>query len=169
MLLWLKAGALVGLRHVPGSGFRWGYLIGAVAGGAVLGLLAQGLWGQAGPVLARRIGATVTSSELRLVWGGSSLPHVLAVVVLLPLDLLIAGPASFTDERLSDPVAAAWISLSIALAVALTGWSVYLFVRGTQVAAETTIGRAALLSLVAGFCLVVVTASILLAAAAAAS
>ncbi len=169
MLLWLKAGALLGLRQVPGSAFRWDYLVAAVAAGAVLGLIAQAAWGVAGPMCARRLGAAVTSSELRLVWGGSSLPQVFALVVLLPLDLVIVGPASFTDQRLSDPVAAAWASLSIALAVALTGWSLYLFLRGTQVAAGTTLGRAALLSLVAALCLCAVAAAALLAAVAAGS
>jgi hypothetical protein len=167
MLLWLKLGGALGLRHVAGAEFRWAYMVSAIAIGAVLGLLAQAAWGVAGPLLARALGGAPKPADLRLVWGGSSLPQVFALIVLLPLDLSIAGQASFTDARFADSLSAAWASLSIAVAVALALWSLYLFFRGTQVATGLGLGRVALMVLLAGVCLVGVCGLSLLAALAA--
>jgi hypothetical protein len=167
MLLWLKLGGALGLRHVAGAEFRWAYMVSAIAIGAVLGLLAQAAWGVAGPLLARALGGAPKPADLRLVWGGSSLPQVFALIVLLPLDLSIAGQASFTDARFADSLSAAWASLSIAVAVALALWSLYLFFRGTQVATGLGLGCVALMVLLAGVCLVGVCGLSLLAALAA--
>jgi hypothetical protein len=167
MLLWLKLGGALGVRHVAGADFRWAYMVSAIAIGAVLSLLGQAVWGVAGPPLARALGGDPKPADLRLVWGGSSLPQMFAVIVLLPLDLSIAGKASFTDARFADSLSAAWASLSVAMAVALTLWSLYLFVRGTQVATGLSIGRVTLMVLLAGVCLVGVCGLSLLAAFAA--
>lgn len=158
MLLWLKLGSALGLRHVAASGFRWPYLVSAVAVGAVLSLIGQTVWALLAPRVARALGGVAKPSDVRLVWGGSALPQVFALVLLLPLDLTIAGPASFTDARFADSLSAAWASLSIAIAVALTVWSLYLFVRGMQVATGMSAARISLLTVVAGLCLVGVTA-----------
>jgi hypothetical protein len=166
MLLWLKLGSALGLRNVAGSGFRWPYLVTAVAVGAVLGLLGQTVWSLVGPRVARGLGGVAKASDVRLVWGGSALPQVFALVVLLPLDLTIAGTASFTDARFADSLSAAWASLSIAIAVALSLWSVYLFVRGMQVATGMSAARIALVTLVAGLCLTAVAAFVLFSAVA---
>jgi hypothetical protein len=167
MLLWLKLGGALGVRQVAGPDFRWAYMVSALAVGAVLALLAQALWGLAGPPLTRVLGGDPKASDLRLVWGGSSLPQVFALIVLLPLDLSIAGQATFTDARFADSLSAAWASLSIAVAVALGLWSLYLFVRGTQVATGLSIGRVAVLVLLAGLCAAGVCALSLVAAMAA--
>lgn len=167
MLLWLKLGSALGLRRVSGASFRWSYLVLAVAAGALLGLLGQAVWSVLGPRLARGLGGEARSSDLRLVWGGSSLPQVFALFVLLPLDLTIAGQASFTDVRFADSLSAAWASLSVALAVALALWSLYLFVRGTQVATGMSAARVSLMTFAAAGCLAVVTGAALLGAVAA--
>jgi hypothetical protein len=157
MLLWLKLGGALGLRRVAGADFRWAYLMAAIVIGAALGTLGQALWAFGGSVLARALGGEPKPSDLRLVWGGASLPQVFALIVLLPLDLSIAGPASFTDARFADSVSAAWASLSIALAVFLALWSLYLFVRGTKVATGMSMLGVAMLTVLAGVCLVAVS------------
>jgi hypothetical protein len=156
MLLWLKLGGALGVRRVAGADFRWAYLLAAIVIGAALGTLAQALWAFTGSFVARALGAEPKASDLRLVWGGASSPQVFALIVLLPLDLSIAGPATFTDARFADSVSAAWASLSIAVAVALAVWSLYLFVRGTQVATGMSFPRVALLTGLAGLCLLAV-------------
>jgi hypothetical protein len=154
MLLWLKLGGALGLRQV--AIFRWSYLAGALVVGAALGLLVQGVWAIAGTRVARLLGYAARPSDFRLVWGGSALPQVFALVVLLPLDLMIAGQATFTTARFADSLAAAWASLSIALAVALSVWSLYLFIRGTHVATQMSLSRVVLVTLVAGVCFLAV-------------
>lgn len=166
MLLWLKLGSALGLRQVAGPSFRWSYLVAAVAVGALLGLLGQALWSLAGPRIARALGGDARGSDLRLVWGGSCLPQVFALFVLLPLDLTIAGRASFTDARFADSLSAAWASLSIALAVLMALWSLYLFVRGNQVATEMSAAHVALLTVAAAVCIAVVAGGALVAAVA---
>lgn len=162
MLLWLKLGGALGWRRVAPSDYSWTYLAAALVIGGLLGLLAQAVWALAGPYLTRALGGQTRASDLRLVWGGSSLPQVFAVILLLPLDLSIAGPATFTSARFADPVAAAWASLSVALAVALALWSLYLFFRGTQVATGLSWARVGLMGLLAALCLTaVVTVSAL--------
>jgi hypothetical protein len=147
LLLWLKIGALAGLRQAPLAAYRTEYLTASIVAGAVLGLVAQWLWGA---VAARTLAAPRASARnLRLVWGAAAFPQLFTLVVLLPLDLLIVGPAAFTTDRLGDPLATAWAALSIALAVAFAIWAVYLFVRGTAVIARAGRGRTVTAVLVA--------------------
>ena len=159
MLLWLKLGGALGLRQV--AAFRWSYLIGALVAGAMLGLLVQGVWAVGGPWAARVLGGDARASDLRLVWGGAALPQVFALIVLFPLDLMIAGQTTFTTARFADSLSAAWASLSIALAVALALWSLFLFVRGTQVATGLGVLRAVIMSSLAALCLVVIGGGLL--------
>ncbi|MFN2388595.1 MAG: hypothetical protein ABR575_03160 [Actinomycetota bacterium] len=135
MLLWLKLGALLGVRSVTAGDYRVGYLVAAVVLGGVLGLLAQLLWAAAvfGPVIAR-LGGSVQAAELRLVWGAASFPLALGSVVLLPIDLVLAGPGIFTSERLGT-VATAWAALSIALSVSIAVWWLFLLFKGTRAVA----------------------------------
>ena len=163
MLLWLKLGSALGMRHVAASSFRWGYLVAAVALGAVVGLLGQTLWAVAAARIARLLGGTVRPSDLRLVWGGSALPQVFALI-LLPLDLTIAGQASYTDAGFADSLSAAWASLSLALCVALALWSLFLFGRGTQVATGMSLARVAGMILLAIPCAAVPIGAAVLAA-----
>jgi hypothetical protein len=131
LILWLKIGALAGLREAPVESYKNEYLTAALAVGAAVGLLGQWLWGLFG---ARTLGAPrATARNLRLVWGAAAFPQLATLIVLLPLDLLIVGPEAFTSDRLRDPLATAWAALSIALGVAFAVWAAYLFVRGVAV------------------------------------
>lgn len=147
MLLWLKIGALAGLREVARVEFRWSYLVVAAVAGALLALIAQLVWGYAGAAIVRALGGSVPARNLRIVWGASAFPQVFALVLLLPLDLLIVGPDTFTSERLTDPLATGWAAVSIALAMSLTVWSGYIFVRGIERAGSVTIPRAVAVAL----------------------
>ena len=142
-LLWLKLGALLGVREVCSPVYLTGYIATAGVLGAVLALAAQALWGLAGPrSLAALRGERPEHHDMRLVWGASAFPQVLALFVLLPLDLLIVGRDSFTTAELTDPVSTAWAAFSIALGVSALVWTLFLLVRGVQVASGLTGTRA---------------------------
>lgn len=143
MALWLKIGGLAGVRDVSAAEFRWDFLIASLVAGGLGALVLQWVWGAAGSRLAHLIGGRPRPRDLRLVWGGSDLPLALAFVVLLPLDLLVVGPETFTTERLTDALSTTWAATSIALSVSVSVWSLYLFVRGTAVAASFSMARAA--------------------------
>lgn len=132
LILWLKVGALVGWRG--DAAFHPAYLAMAAALGAALGLAGQLAWGALATAALSLVRARARAAELRFVWGAAALPQ-LAALLLVPLDLALAGPGAFTSTRLPGGFATAWLALSIALAVALAAWSGYLVVRGTQVAA----------------------------------
>ena len=166
MLLWLKVSVLAGLRVDSTVTFRWGFLAAAAVLGAVLGLIAQFAWGALGPRLIARLGGEVTGREIRLVWGAAALPQVFGLVFLIPLDLLIVGPSTFTSAKLSDSVASAWAALSIAIAMSLTLWSLYLFIKGVSVVSGIRLRKALAASTVALLCLVLVIAAFRFAAVA---
>ena len=153
MLLWLKLGALFGLRDVARVEFRWAYLVLAAIGGALVALLAQVTWGYVGAGIVRLLGGWSPARDLRVVWGGSAAPQLFALLVLLPLDLLIVGPDSFTSERLDESLATGWAALSIALAASLGVWSAFILVRGVEVAGSVSWPRAVVVALTALVCL----------------
>lgn len=157
MLFWLKVGALLGFRQVAAIQFRWSYIVVAVIAGAVVALVAQMLWGFAGAIAARLAGSDPPPRELRVVWGASSFPQIAVLLLLLPLDLLIVGPATFTSERLTDPLSTGWAALSIALSASVAVWSIFIFLRGVEVAVGVSWARAVPLGLLAALCLVLVT------------
>ncbi len=142
MLLWLKVGGLLEIRAAGRADFRPGYLVAAVVTGAVLGLLAQSLWAAVGRALASRMGGSAERSDLRMVWGAASFPLVIGSLILLPLDLLLAGPAVFTADRPTDQVATAWAAVSIALGVSIAVWWGYLVFKGVQVVGSLAGGKA---------------------------
>lgn len=148
MLLWLKLGSLLGFRDVARVEFKWSYLIVAAAAGAVLGLVAQLIWGYAGAAAARAFGGQAPARDLRVVWGASDFPQVIGLAVLLPLDLLIVGSDTFTSEKLGDSVATGWAAISIALSLSLAVWTLFIFVRGVEVATSVSLLKAIALSLV---------------------
>ena len=157
MLLWLKLGALLGFRQVAEQQFRWSYVVIAAVAGAVIALLTQASWGFAGALLARLTGADPAPRELRVVWGASALPQVAVLLLLIPLDLLIVGPATFTSERLTDPLSTGWAALSIALSASASLWSLFIFLRGAEVAMARSWVKAALATVLAMACLIAVT------------
>ena len=132
-VLWLKLGALFDLREAPRSSFRSVYLIGVVGVGALLGVICQALWAGTSSLILRSKAAP--GRNLRLMWGAAALPQVFALL-LLPLDLLVAGPGAFTTTRLEDPLGAAWAAFSIALGGAFAVWAAYLFVRGVGITSK---------------------------------
>jgi hypothetical protein len=146
MALWLKVGALVGWRHASTSASGWGELGASLAVGVVIGVLALGLWGLVGPLCVRALGGDVPRRRLRVAAAAGAFPQIFCIAVLLPLDLLIVGPASFTADKLSDPLATAWAAISVALALSCLAWSVYLFVKGLALASGLSTGRALLAS-----------------------
>ena len=166
MVFWLKAGSLLGVRQVAGDEFQWSYLIAAALGGALLSMAAQLLWGWWGSLVTRAMGSVAPARELRVVWGASAFPQVIALVLLIPLDLLIVGPATFTSERIEDPLSTGWAALSIALSASLAVWSAFIFVRGVQVSSSLGIARSLVVAIVAAgsIALVVFMADLLLAA-----
>ena len=148
MLLWLKTGSLIGVRELAPSDFRWAALTTAVVAGALVTLLAQFLWASIG---ARIVGDTRhnPARDLRVVWGVAAFPQALTLLVLVPLDLLIAGPATYATTRLGDSVEMTWAQVSIACAVALAAWSLYLFFAGLRVVAHDDGRKVAVLIAVA--------------------
>lgn len=141
-MLWLKVSPLAGLRADSQLLFRWSYLVAAGMLGVALMLGAQFLWGLLGPAMLRAVGLGAEARELRLVWGAAAFPQVFAVGLLMPMDLAIVGPEAFMNVRVEDPLSATWAALSVGVALALALWSLWLFVRGIQTAAEVPARRA---------------------------
>ena len=164
MFLWLKLGGLLGLRGMAPADFRWSYVIVAAIGGALVGLIAQAVWGSIGRIVLGRLETPTTPARMRLAWGASALPQVFALLVLFPLDVIITGRRLFTGERISAAFPAVWAALSVALSVSLAAWSVYLFWRGVQTGSGASNSNSALAVLAAAGCLVVVVAAFLVAA-----
>ena len=158
-LLWLKVSALLGMRDGSALSYRWGFLVAAGIAGAAFALVTQYVWSLAGGRIAEAVGSEAPPRDLRLVWGASLFPQMVALVLLLPFDLVIVGPSTFTNARPEDPVSAAWASLSVALGVAVAVWSLVLLVKGIQAAARSTVGVALMLTALAFACttLVVLT------------
>ncbi len=153
MGLWLKVGSLVGLRQAcPGPRVAL-YVTMSFVMGALVGLIAQALWGALGPRAFGAFHVDVPGRDLRLVWGASALPQVFALVLLLPLDLAIVGTDTFTTAALDDPVSTGWAAFSIALGISLAVWSFALFVKGLRVATGTSLKRALVGTGIAACCL----------------
>jgi hypothetical protein len=134
MVAWLKLGALAGWRSASSADFDSSVLAATLVLGALLSLAGQALWGVAAARALDALGSHARRRHLRLVWGASGLPQVFVLLVLLPGDLAIAGPASLTTDALGDPVATAWAAVSIALTAAAAAWSLWIFWRGVEVA-----------------------------------
>ena len=158
MLLWLKVSVLAGLRVDSTVTFRWSFLVAAAVLGGILGLIAQFTWGALGKMLIERIGGEVTAREIRMVWGASAFPQVFGLVLLVPLDLIIVGPSTFTSAKLSDAVASAWAALSVAISLSLLVWSLYLFIKGVSVVSGIRLRKALAASAVALLCLALIVA-----------
>jgi hypothetical protein len=155
MILWLKVGGLAGLRSFAAADFRWGSLAAVLVLGALFGVLGQLLWARLGTAILAVLDGNARRRDLRIAWGLSALPHAVGVVLLVPLDLLVVGPETFTTERLGDPVSTAWAAFSIALAAGLAGWSLYLFVQGIRRAGDVGPWRGLVASAAALLCFVV--------------
>jgi hypothetical protein len=152
MLLWLKVGGLLGLRRIPLVEFSWPLLAAALALGAVAAVLGEALWTAAGPIIVRALGGRAAPRDLGLVWSAAAFPQLLALV-LLALDVFVVGPSGFTGGSPTDSLTRASAAVSVALAVSLALWSLFLFVRGIEVMAGLPLVRAAAATVVAAACL----------------
>jgi hypothetical protein len=142
-LLWLKIGALIGVREVCSTAYLPGYIVATAVLGAAVSLIAQSVWGLLGPPMSKGLQTEEPERhEFRLVWGAAAFPQVFALVLLLPLDLLIVGQDSFTTTELVDPVSTAWAAFSIALGVSALIWSLFLLYRGVGSATDSSGARA---------------------------
>lgn len=156
MSLWLKLGAMTGLREVCTNENVGLFIAVALVIGAALGLVAQMVWGAVGPPTIRGLRGETSRGSLRLVWGASAFPQVAALLLLLPLDLLIVGVDTYTTGSLDDPLATAWAAFSIAVGISLGVWSLFLFVRGVEVAGGIGSWRAVVATAAAALCFVLV-------------
>lgn len=143
-LLWLKVSPLLGLRAESASAYRWEFILLSALLGAIFSLIAQLIWSFAGGAAIGALGGESARRDLRLVWGASFAPQILALVFLLPMDLLIVGPHLFTSAKLGDTVASAWASLSVALGLSLAVWSLVILARGVEVVSKLGLRRAGL-------------------------
>jgi hypothetical protein len=140
--LWLKVGALLKVRQVCTTEYIASFIIVSFVLGAVLAWIAQAIWGAAGSATARGLHGDASRGEMRFVWGVSALPQVFVLLLLVPLDLVLVGTDTFTTTPLDESLSTAWAALSIALAISLAVWSMYLFFRGVQVVAGLPTKRA---------------------------
>jgi hypothetical protein len=109
-------------------------------------------WGALGSALSSRLGGRARPRDLRLVWGAASFPQVF-VLLLLPVDITVAGPAAFTAAPFRDSIVTAWAALSVAVGTALGAWSAWLFLRGMEVATNLRLRRAVVVTLGAALCI----------------
>ena len=150
--LWLKLGALLKLRAVCTTEYIAAFIVASFVLGALLAWIAQAVWGGSGPAAVRGLRGEASGSEMRFVWGAAALPQVFVLAVLLPLDLILVGSSTFTTAPLDESLSTAWAALSIALAISLAVWSLYLFFRGVQVMSGLGTKKALIAVLVACAC-----------------
>ena len=141
LLLWLKVSGLFGIREFAAADFTWGIFAVWLVLAGLIGLAAQAVWSFAAPRAAGPDAASPRS--FRAVWALSAFPHLPALLLLLPLDVLFVGGRVFTTEAIGDSVSTAWVALSTAASVSLGAWAGYVFVRGTHAASRATPARTA--------------------------
>lgn len=135
MALWLKLTGLVQIADRPMSETEWGTVLPALGLGGILAVVAYIAWSR---LASRFLGGSergLSTDRLRVAWSFSDFPLAAYASLILPLDLLIVGPEIFSTDRLDGTFAMVWSALSVALLVSAAAWSVYLFVRGVEVAA----------------------------------
>ena len=159
MCLWLKLGALTGLRQARIGQYDAAVVVAALLLGVVVSLTGQMLWGSLGPRVVKRLGGEAKPRDLRLVWGASFFP-LMGVLALLPFDLVIVGTGIFTVDPLPDPIATAWAALSISVGVALLIWSGWVFLRGVEVASGLRLRRALVAASVGGLCFLAIVVAL---------
>jgi hypothetical protein len=131
---------------------------GALVVGALLSVAGQCAWGRLGPLVAARLGGDAQARDLRLAWGAAAFPQIF-ILLLLPVDIVVAGPGAFTTAPLADSIVIAWVALSAAVGTSLATWSAWLFVRGMEVATDLRPWRALVVALGAAMCLALVVSA----------
>lgn len=155
LLMSLKIRGLVGFKEVsPEDAQYWSGLASALLAAAVAGALGSFLFGFASPPLVGRLGKPSRPRELRTVWGLSAFPAAAGFVLIVLLDVLIAGREAYAKVE-GDSLVTGWAAGSLAIGLSLGIWSLYLFVQGLRVAAEVPPSRSIMVLLVGILCLMV--------------
>ena len=155
LLVFLKVRGLTGFRAVSAEDTQWWGGLGlAVLAAAIGGVLAHLLFGVVAPSLVARLGKRAEGRELRTIWGLSSFPAAAGFLLLVVLDVLIAGREAYSALE-GDSLVRGWAAGSLALALSLGFWSLYLFVVGLRVAADVRPAASIMVVLVAAFCVAI--------------
>jgi hypothetical protein len=101
-----------------------------------------------------RIGKSSEPRDLRTIWGLAAFPAAAGFILIVLLDIVIAGREAYTKVEGSSLVTG-WSAGSLAIGLSLGVWSLYLFVQGLRVAAEVPPSRSIMVVLVGLLCLMV--------------
>ena len=154
LLAFLKVRSLIGFREIDPQDFKWEVFAGALATGALAGVIGHYLFGLAArPMVSSGEGGT-TPRSLRLVASLASVPVALGFVLLLLLDVVIAGRDAYSAIE-DDTLVTAWTAGSLVLCAALIGWSAYLFAQGLSVATRAGTRRSIMVGVLGVFCVLV--------------
>lgn len=149
LLIFLKVRGLTGFRPVsPAETEWWGGLGLALFAAAVAGVIGHLLFAFVATPLVARLGKPCERPDLRTIWGLAGFPAAAGFVLLVVLDILIAGREAYSSIE-DDSLVTAWAAGSLAIAVSLGIWSLYLFVQGLRVAADVRPPRSIMVLLVA--------------------
>jgi hypothetical protein len=154
LLMFLKVRGLTGFRDITPSEFDWAPFTLALVVAALSGVLAHYLFGFAATPAASRLGRRCEPQDLRTVWGLAGFPVAVAFLLLLVLDIAIAGREAYSSVE-DNSLITGWSAGSLTVGLSLGLWSLYLFVKGLAVAAQTRISRSLLLVVVATLCLAI--------------
>ena len=155
LLVFLKVRGLTGFRPIsPEETQWWGGLGLAILAAAVAGVVAHLLFGVVARPIVARLGTRSEGRELRTIWGLASFPAAAGFVLLVVLDVFIAGREAYSSVE-GDSLVTGWAAGSLAIALSLGIWSLYLFVQGLRVAADVRPSRSIMVLLVAVLCVAV--------------
>ena len=151
LLVFLKARSLAGFPLAP-EDFRWDSFAAFLAIGALAAVLAHFLFPLGATPTLGRLGRRVAGRDLRLMWGVAAIPAATGFLLLVVVDILLAGREAYSEIS-GDTLVTGWTAGSLALAVAIGAWSLYLFVQALALAAEIRPRRSIMVVLMAGISL----------------
>lgn len=154
LLMFLKIRGLTGFREVTPAEFDWSAFGLALAVAALSGVLAQFLFGFAGAPATSRLGSRCKPQDLRTVWSLAGFPVAVGFLLLVVLDIAIAGRQAYSSVE-GDALVTGWATGSLTVGLILGVWSLYLFAQGLGVAAEMRFSRSLLFVVVGSLCLAV--------------
>ncbi len=156
LLLYFKVRSVFNIWDAETIRFRTGPFVALLVIGAIVALIARWLFSRAVPLLV----AGAAPRKLRVVWAGAMFPLLLLPLIVLPLDLVIAGTGAFTRDW-SGSAAIAWAGASTALSMGLLLWSLVLFVLGLMTTYRWSLVRAEIFSLLSLVFFVVTGAAVI--------
>ena len=151
LLAFLKMRSLIGFREIDPQDFKWEVFAGAMATGALAGVIGHYLFGLAARPVTSKGEAGMSSRRLRLVTSLASVPVAFGFVLLVVLDVVIAGRDAYSAIE-DDTLVTAWTAGSLVLCVALIAWSAYLFAQGLSVAARVGTRRSIMVGALGVLC-----------------